>query len=69
MSCGALGRGLKSAEAREEGGEKASLCPGGGYPNRWEGGEGVECASTSSAGNAAILSGGRAADTGESGGG
>ena len=59
MSCGALGCVLRCAKAREEGEERPSLCPGGGYPNGWPGGEGVPGAPTFSAGTAAILSEGR----------
>lgn len=55
MSCGALGCVLRCAEAREEGGERPSLCPGGGYSNGWAGREGVPDAPTFSADTAAIL--------------
>jgi len=58
MSCGALGCGLRCAEAREEGGERSSLC-GGGYPRGLGGGEGVRGAPTFSAGTGAIFTGGR----------
>jgi len=65
MSCGALGCGHRCAEAREEGGERSSLCPGGGYPNGSGGGEGVRGAPTFS-GTAAIFFWRSVAATGES---